>query len=174
MISKMLGGQGSLPSTPIKAHQDRQALRNAHSTSERAFQEDFPDSLSRQSAPGNTNRVTVVAGGEDEFKSPLALLEDTFTAYLIGLHSQSGNVVGMTLRNRATVDELRVNDIYNTLLEDPSRVHTAADMSIDVLFSAFEKFLRRAWREVSGVLLLIYTGFGTVDQNFSFTDKMLM
>ena len=89
----------------------------------------------------------------DVFKSPIALLEDTFASYIIALRSRSGNVVGKILQARASADELAVNELYNTLLEDPSRFETAAIVSVDVLFAAFEKFLRRAWRERMGPLL---------------------
>ena len=87
------------------------------------------------------------------FKSPLALLEDTLTAYTLALRSRSGNVVGKVLQARTSADELAVNELYNALLEDPNKLETAAVVSIDILFAAFEKFLRRAWRERMGPLL---------------------
>lgn len=89
----------------------------------------------------------------ETFKSPLALLEDTLTAYILALRSRSGNVVGKVLQARTSADELTVNELYNALLEDPNRLEAAAVVSIDVLFAAFEKFLRRAWRERMGPLL---------------------
>ena len=60
-------------------------------------------------------KVTLVATAAEIYKSPLALLEDTFTAYLVALRSRSGNVVGKVLRSRATADELIVNELYNIL-----------------------------------------------------------
>ena len=87
------------------------------------------------------------------YVNPLALLEDTSVAYIVALRSRSGNVVGKILRSRAMADELAVNELYNALLEDPSRLQAAAEVSIDVLFAAFEKFLKRAWRERMGPLL---------------------
>lgn len=39
------------------------------------------------------------------------------------------------------------------LVEDPSRISAAEDVSVDILFSAFEKFLRVAWSEHMGPLL---------------------
>lgn len=62
-----------------------------------------------------SNKVTLVATAAEAYKSPLALLEDTFTAYIVALRSRSGNVVGKILRSRATADELVVNELYNTL-----------------------------------------------------------
>lgn len=61
------------------------------------------------------NKVTLVETATEAFKSPLALLEDTFTAYVVALRSRSGNVVGKVLRSRATADELIVNELYNIL-----------------------------------------------------------
>lgn len=64
--------------------------------------------------PSN-KRVTLVEAAAQTYKSPLALLEDTFTAYVFALRSRSGNVVGKVLRSRATADELLVNELYNIL-----------------------------------------------------------
>ena len=101
--------------------------------------------------PGS--KVTLLDASTDTYRSPLAVLEDTFFAYIIALRSRSGNVVGRILRGRVAADELSVNELYNTLLEDPSRLQMAAEVSVDVLFAAFEKFLRVAWRERMGPLV---------------------
>lgn len=87
------------------------------------------------------------------YKSPLALLESTLYTYVMSLRSRSGNVVGKLLQSRISADELAVNDLYNVLLEDPERHEAAAIVSVDVLFAAFEKFLKRAWRERMGPIL---------------------
>lgn len=39
------------------------------------------------------------------------------------------------------------------LVEDPSKITAAEDVSVDILFAAFEKFLRVAWTEHMGPLL---------------------
>lgn len=39
------------------------------------------------------------------------------------------------------------------LVEDPSRINAAEDVSVDILFAAFEKFLKVAWSEHMGPLL---------------------
>lgn len=62
-----------------------------------------------------SNKVTLVETAAEAYRSPLALLEDTFTAYIVALRSRSGNVVGKVLRSRATADELIVNELYNIL-----------------------------------------------------------
>ena len=63
----------------------------------------------------SNNKVTLVETAAETHKSPLALLEDTFTAFLVALRSRSGNVVGRVLRSRATAEELVVNELYNIL-----------------------------------------------------------
>lgn len=147
MLSKMLGSQSSQQNTPSRVRH------------ESAYIKDLPPLPRTDQAPVQNNfqgnhqiespdrKLTVLNSDQNVYKSPLALLEDTFIAYLISLRSRSGNVVGRTLRNRAAANELTVNEVYNSLLEDPSRIETGA--AIDTIFVAFEKFLRRAWREVS-------------------------
>ena len=99
------------------------------------------------------NKVTLLDANAETYRSPLTVLEDTFFAYVVALRSRSGNVVGRILRNRAAADELVVNELYNSLLEDPTRLQMAAEVSVDVLFAAFERFLRVAWRERMGPLI---------------------
>ena len=105
------------------------------------------DTLRTQLAPINCTET---------YKSPLALLEDTFVAYIVALRSRSGNLVGKVLRSRTAADELLINELYNALLEDPNKLQAAAEASVDVLFAAFEKFLRRAWMDRMGPLLPVH------------------
>ena len=102
--------------------------------------------------PPEQTRVALVDNNTNQ-KSPLALLESTLYTYVMSLRSRSGNVVGKLLQSRGSADELTVNDLYNVLLEDPERHEAAAIVSVDVLFAAFEKFLKRAWRERMGPIL---------------------
>ena len=99
------------------------------------------------------NKVTLVGAGQSTKRNSLAHLEDTFNAYIISLRSRSGNVVGKILRSRASADELIVNELYNTLVDDPSKIQAAAEVSVDVLFAAFEKFLNKAWKDRMGPIL---------------------
>ncbi len=99
------------------------------------------------------DKVVVAESTSEDCRNPFILLEDTFVAYIVALRSRSGNVVGRVLRNRAGADELVVNELYNLLLEDPSRLQAPAEASVDVLFAAFEKFLRRAWKDRMGPLV---------------------
>lgn len=99
------------------------------------------------------DKVYSIGAKPDNVPNPFDGLELTFNAYVIALQSRSGNVVGRILRNRATADELTTNELYNTLIQDPSRIQAAAEVSVDVLFSAFEKFLAKAWQERMGPIL---------------------
>lgn len=42
-------------------------------------------------------------------------------------------------------------------MEDPSKVQAAAEVSVDVLFVAFEKFLNNAWTASMGPILSAQT-----------------
>ena len=76
----------------------------------------IPSKTSPDLADNHLNKKgTLVETPAETYKSPLALLEDTFTAYVVALRSRSGNVVGKVLRNRATAEELLVNELYNIL-----------------------------------------------------------
>ncbi|KAF1985093.1 hypothetical protein K402DRAFT_464736 [Aulographum hederae CBS 113979] len=86
-------------------------------------------------------------------RSPSSKLEDTLASYVLALHARKGNIVGKTLRARALADELSVNELYNSLLEDPSNCQLAAQASVDVLLMAFEKFLKIAWKEKMGPVI---------------------
>ena len=112
MISNLLNaGQASLPSTPSKHRHDVPPIRNIPS-----LLPPKPSTSNLDLADNQSNKkVTLVATAVESYKSPLALLEDTFTAYIVGLRSRSGNVVGKVLRSRATADELLVNELYNIL-----------------------------------------------------------
>jgi len=100
-----------------------------------------------------SSKVTMVGTGSLDGKDSLGHLEATFTAYIVSLRSRSGNVVGKVLRGRASADELLVNELYNTLVEDPARIQAAAEVSVDVLFAAFEKFLNKGWQDRMGPVL---------------------
>ena len=44
-------------------------------------------------------------------------------------------------------------DLYT--VEDPSKLQAAAEVSVDILFAAFEKFLKVVWSEHMGPLLAV-------------------
>jgi hypothetical protein len=84
----------------------------------------------------------------------LTKLEETLQSYVLALHARKGNIVGKILRSRASsADEVAVNDLYNALQEDPSNYEIVAQAPIDVLFSAYEKFVKVAWHEKIGPII---------------------
>ncbi|ORY58173.1 RhoGEF domain-containing protein [Pseudomassariella vexata] len=90
---------------------------------------------------------------DDKPENPLVRLEHTFTGYMASLQARKGNFIGRTLLNRSTVDELSVNDLYNKMIESPFDIEISADVSADVVFVAFEKFVRFAWRDQIGPIM---------------------
>lgn len=154
MISNMLGNTLSQPGTPSKSRSHAGSItKTLPSLPAFAYPHTDTSANCEPNQKSATSKVTLVELSIDMLKSPLELLEDTFMAYIVALRSRSGNVVGKILRSRTAADELVVNELYNTLMEDPSRLQPAAEVSVDVLFAAFEKFLRRGWRERMGPLI---------------------
>ena len=125
----------SKPLPPLNPHLERQ------------------ESLHASEENTNKAKVTIVQSTADFENGSLDGLETTLNAYIIALHSRAGNIVGRALRNRHGADDLKVNELYNTLIEDPGQHRVAAEAPVDVLFAAFEKFLNRAWRERVGLIL---------------------
>lgn len=90
---------------------------------------------------------------DDRPENPIIRLEQTFTAYMAILLERKGSFVGRTLLNRSTVDELSVNELYNRLIENPFDLETAPDVTADIVFVAFEKFVRIAWHNQMGPII---------------------
>ncbi|KAI9730345.1 MAG: hypothetical protein M1834_005855 [Cirrosporium novae-zelandiae] len=112
-------------------------------------------------------RVNVVESDtENKSFDSIQALEGTFHTYALALESRSGNIVGRVLRSRGGADELMVNELYNALLEDSSQIQAAAEATIDVLFSAFEKFMGNAWQEKVGPILSAET-LDSIQEQFS-------
>ncbi|KAL8966121.1 MAG: hypothetical protein Q9183_003514, partial [Haloplaca sp. 2 TL-2023] len=150
LVANLFGGSVGQPDTPSKSNNQTPKIKEVP-----PIPPPKPVSFSKQDQPRQPpeDKVTLLGTGGKEARDPLADLETTFNAYVIALRSRSGNVVGRILRNRAAADELEVNELYNMLLENLPRVQAAAEVSIDVLFAAFEKFLAKAWEERMGALL---------------------
>ncbi|KAL1303618.1 hypothetical protein AAFC00_006979 [Neodothiora populina] len=87
--------------------------------------------------------------------TPSKRLEETLSAYFLALQARKGNIVGRVVSARGRANELSVNELYNSLLEDPNMMVVAAQSSIDVLFAAFEKFLKTAWKEQCGSIISV-------------------
>ncbi|KAF1994451.1 hypothetical protein P154DRAFT_527085 [Amniculicola lignicola CBS 123094] len=104
------------------------------------------------SRPTSSNR-TVGFNNNATPTDSLAKLEETLATLILSLHARKGNIVGRSVRARAVADDLAVNEVYNSLLENPSNLDVAAQSSVDVLFAAFEKFLNIAWKEKMGPVI---------------------
>ncbi|KAL6913325.1 hypothetical protein ACHAPO_003092 [Fusarium lateritium] len=98
--------------------------------------------------------VSSIKGGKDGISqeetrtdNPLVRLEQTFTSYVAALQNRKGLIIGRTLLQRSVVDELMVNELYNRLIEIPYDFDATADLGTEVIFVAFEKFLRIAWAD---------------------------
>lgn len=110
-------------------------------------QHSFLSSLS--SSRGNDR----IATEEIRPENPLVRLEQTFIGYVAGLQSRKGAIIGRTLLNRSLADELSVNDLYNKLIESPYDFDASSDVSTEVIFVAFEKFLHIAWTDQIGPVM---------------------
>ena len=121
------------------------SIQSNHSTQKPPSRESRPSSKDHP-----TPKSVASMRSTEQLANPIKKLEDTFSAYLLALRARKGNIVGRNLKMRATADELAVNELYNSLLEDPNMMVLAAQATVDVLFTAFEKFLNIAWKEQIG------------------------
>ncbi|KAL8785460.1 MAG: hypothetical protein Q9195_008637 [Heterodermia aff. obscurata] len=153
LLSNFLNnGLSSQPSTPSKQREDYPVMRDIP-----RMLPPLPSSLETGDSSGNklptTDKLATIQANVTETRDSLALLEDTLATYIVALRSRSGNIVGRVLRSRNAANKLAVNELYNTLVEDPARIQAAAEVPVDVLFVAFENFLKTAWRNRMGPLL---------------------
>ena len=157
MLSSFFGG--SVSSIGREGGGSRRLQRNAHTMGEvprmappvqlgpnRTYSHD--GEMSRPTSSSTTKSATF-NGPSD----PFSKLEDTLANLTLALHARKGNIVGRSVRARAVADELVVNELYNTLLENPANLELAGQSSVDVLFAVFEKFLSVAWKERMGPVL---------------------
>jgi hypothetical protein len=107
-------------------------------------------SLSSSIADSHIGRLAM---DDDKPENPLMRLEQTFTGYIACLQGRKGQFVARTLLNRGNADELLVNDLYNRLIESPYDVDASNEVSTEVIFAAFEKFVRIPWREQMGPVM---------------------
>lgn len=104
------------------------------------------------SRPSSSNKNANFSGNVSPTDS-LAKLEESLSNLTLALHARKGNIVGRAVRARNIADELVVNELYNSLLENPSNLELASQSSVDVLFATFEKFLSVVWKERMGPVL---------------------
>jgi hypothetical protein len=102
-------------------------------------------------------RSSLRTAGDERPTNPLVRLEETFTGYIAALQARKGNIIGKLLRSRGAADELAINAIYNTFIENPFNQQAASEVSFDVLFVAFEKYLRMAWKDQMGQVISLTT-----------------
>ena len=135
-----IAGLGNIPSMPPPSRPDSRPTSS--------------DSLKSSTFDTNASKISLVGiSAAERPPNPLTGLEESFAAYVLALRSRKGNVVGRVLRARVAADEIVVNELYNAILEDPSNLQVAAEVPVDVLFVAFEKFMRVAWKEQMGPLI---------------------
>ena len=123
----------------------------------------MPPVVARTSSNKSTHSIqdvdsrSSVRAGNDRPVNPLVRLEETFTVYIAALQSRKGNVVGRVLRSRGNADELAINALYNAFLENPSDTRAASEVSVYIIFVAFEKYLRMAWKDQMGQVMSLQT-----------------
>ncbi|RYC60210.1 hypothetical protein CHU98_g6011 [Xylaria longipes] len=156
-LSSFLGGSSSSDTANVPKLQ--RTLTGENPSHSSTF---LPVQISRSNSSRDTaslyssvkSRDGVRAGPDDDRpENPILRLEQTFTGYMASLLERKGSFVGRTLLNRSGVDELSVNDLYNKLIENPFEIETAPEVTADVVFVAFEKFVRIAWRNQMGPII---------------------
>lgn len=102
-------------------------------------------------SPAKTTQVVNKVNEEraDSFES----LERTLSCYLLALQARKGNAVGSVVSRRSFADQAIVNNLYNALLEDPDDHERAAQAPVDILFAAFEQFIKAPWKDRLGPVI---------------------
>ncbi|KAI9741463.1 MAG: hypothetical protein M1818_004269 [Claussenomyces sp. TS43310] len=153
MLSSFLSGSGSIGSS--SKHPRTPLMGNIPSI--------LPAVMTRSNSQKGSDAIGEskdrVKPGSDENRAsnPLVRLEETLIGYVAALHSRKGNISDKVLRARSFADELDVNALYNTFIENPFDIRASSDMPTDTLFCAFEKFLRLAWKEQMGPVVTLQT-----------------
>ncbi|KAI6090118.1 hypothetical protein F4821DRAFT_36507 [Hypoxylon rubiginosum] len=156
-LSSFLGGNMSSETLSSPKHHHQRSLTGEAPTL-------LPSQLSRSNSSRDANSLYGSAKSREDIRmnavdndnrpeNPLARLEQTFTGFMASLQARKGNIIGRTLLNRSAVDELSVNDLYNKLMGSPFDIDDLSDLTPDVIFVAFEKFVRIAWREQMGPVI---------------------
>ncbi|KAH0541284.1 hypothetical protein FGG08_004208 [Glutinoglossum americanum] len=159
LLSTFLGGGGSVSGPPCPPKPRHNTMGDIPSMLPPLAKPPSSTSGIKKHAPGEaTQNITVVGDdGAGYTTDPFRRLEETFRAYTLALHLRKGNVVDKVLRGRVAADELCVNELYNTLMEDPSGGQATLEVAVDVLFVAFEKFLKLTWKDQMGPVVSVQT-----------------
>ena len=154
-----------LSSSPVKMLSSLLVGTTASSSSTSVDNVGINGSKHKRTRSNSQRDVTMVSGStrdrdiprltveEEPPENPLVRLEQTFTGYVANMQARKGYFIGRTLLNRSMADELAVNDLYNRLIEFPYDLDAASDLGTEVIFAAFEKFIRIAWREQIGPVM---------------------
>lgn len=155
-------GRSSRPHSPVKIlknlfdsgiPRESSRLRRPTASSITDAPQLLPTPQSRPSSNDGPSKGSVGPNSVNGAIEALTRLEETMSAYVLALHARKGNIVGRLLRARHGADELAINELYNSLLEDPSKHQLAAEVPVDVLFAAFEKFVKVAWHDKMGPII---------------------
>ena len=96
-------------------------------------------------------RITIVEGWGGNEETYHKRLERSFEAFTIGIEAALKNKPDMIrLKNRHNADEMAVSELMNGLIKDPGKHAAAKAAPLDVLFSAFERFIRTSWKDSMG------------------------
>jgi hypothetical protein len=111
-------------------------------------QQSRPSSSETASKTASSTHLSHISGDD------MTKLEETLACYILALQARKGNIVGKILRSRvSSADEVTVNVLYNAVQEDPANYEIVAQAPIDVLFSAYEKFVKVAWYDKFGPIV---------------------
>ncbi|KAK4098295.1 hypothetical protein N658DRAFT_509634 [Parathielavia hyrcaniae] len=156
-----------LSSSPVKMLSNLLVGNTASSSSTSVDNVGMNGSKHKRSRSNGSRDVTVISGSvkdrdvprltvdEERPENPLVRLEQTFTGYVANMQARKGYFIGRTLLNRCMADETAVNDLYNRLIEFPYDLDAASELGTEVIFAAFEKFIRIAWREQIGPVMTL-------------------
>ncbi|KAK4237359.1 hypothetical protein C8A03DRAFT_34688 [Achaetomium macrosporum] len=154
-----------LSSSPVKLLSNLLVGNTASSSSTSVDSAGINGSRHKRTRSNSQRDVTVLSGSlkdrdiprltveEEAPENPLMRLEQTFTGYVANMQARKGYFIGRTLLSRSMADELAVNDLYNRLIEFPFDLDAASELGTEVIFAAFEKFIRIAWREQMGPVM---------------------
>ncbi|KAI9832231.1 MAG: hypothetical protein M1826_002235 [Phylliscum demangeonii] len=141
LSSFLSGGVGALrePLSPTKQHLPREG--------------DATPILSPTHHDNHKAAETALSAAREGFRQvnpAFQRLEETLAAYVSALRERQGDIVGSALRGRRGADELRINELYNSMLNDHSKHRVLSEAPVQLLFAAFEQFLKIAWKEQMG------------------------
>ncbi|KAI1095046.1 hypothetical protein F5B19DRAFT_397219 [Rostrohypoxylon terebratum] len=151
-LSSILGGGSTSDLTSSSKHQ-RSLTESSGLPSQLSRSNSSRDAVSLYGSAKSREGIRIGGMDDDKPENPLVRLEQTFTGYMASLQTRKGCFIGRTLLNRSNVDELSVNDLYNKLNESPFDIEASSELTPDVIFVAFEKFVRIAWKEQMGPIM---------------------